>query len=76
MILFGGFNEGPLDKVYHFKLTQGSVEGEIEESKTARLAEKDFFVVNGILIKYQGEQNGHRREVIVTGHNHVHAFDL
>lgn len=75
IVLYGGFNDGALDKVHFFKIQQTSAEGEIVTSQTSKLADKDFFVSHGMMIKFQGEQNQFKKEFIVTGHNHVHAFD-
>jgi hypothetical protein len=73
-VLFGGFNDGALDRVWTFKVTPGQAEGEITAS-SVKLADKDFFATNGIILKYQGEHNEGRREFIVTGHNFIHGFD-
>ncbi len=76
ILLFGGFNDGSLDKVLSFKIASAATaEGEIQTLHNTKLGEKDFFVVNGINIKFSGEQNQGRREVIVTGHNFIHSFD-
>jgi N-acetylneuraminic acid mutarotase len=57
IILLGGFNDGALDKVLNFKVYPGQAEGEIQVSQSSKLAEKDFFVVNGVTIKFSGDQN-------------------
>ena len=75
ILIFGGFNEGSLDKVMTFKILTGQAEGDIQVSHTTKLAEKDFFVVNGINVKFTGDQNQYRKEIICTGHNFIHAFD-
>jgi hypothetical protein len=47
IIIFGGLNEGPNDRILNFKIHHGSAEGEIFTS-TQKLPERDFFVTNGV----------------------------
>lgn len=77
IMLFGGFNEGPLDRVLYYK-TSGTAhdEGRIETTNNVRLEQKDFFVVNGISIRVPEAVSGGKNQVIVSGHNSVHCFDM
>lgn len=82
IVLYGGFNDGPLNKTYFFKVNKQDAEGEIKthsESQAADfkapLAEKDFFVVHGIQIRTGEHQNEGKDETLIIGHNHIHAFN-
>ena len=71
-MIFGGFHDGSLDKVQYFRVIPGGQgEGEITQSTTTKLGERDFFVTNGICLKVT-----EKMELLVTGHNHIHAFDI
>jgi len=65
IMIFGGFNEKPLDSVYRYRgLNDGVAHGEVSlvESK---LGAADFFTLNGISIKIPVECNAGKREVMV-----------
>lgn len=77
VLIFGGFNDGPLDRVFNYRVKGGiNDEGEISVSNSSKLAQKDFFVINGITIRVPSDLSNGRKEIIVSGHNHIHCLDL
>jgi hypothetical protein len=77
IMLFGGFSDGPVDRVLYYKPTEGQTdEGTITTTSNVRLAVKDFFVVSGITIKVPEALSEGRRQVIIAGHNGQHCYDM
>jgi hypothetical protein len=69
IILFGGFNDGPLDTVYHYKNTDPKQEGEFLNANTPdKLDCADFFINNGQYLevpkKYVENQSHNERVTI------------
>lgn len=71
IMLFGGFHEGPLDKVYIFK----STESEFEEAEP--LPKPDFFIMNGQFIEIPPmlSHSGNPSRLVI-GHSSAHVLDM
>jgi len=67
--LFGGFDDGALDRVLYYKTNPE--DGSFREGQ--KLKTRDFFVVNGMYIK---APNADGKQLIFAGHNSIHHYDM
>jgi hypothetical protein len=72
ILLYGGFKDGPVDSTWIYRTDSGA-EGSFIQPSEYKLAEKDFFVVNGVQMNVP---NSNSQKVIFSGHSHLHCLNM
>ena len=75
ILLFGGFSDAPIQKVWTYTHESSNAEGEF--NKAADLQKEDFFVQNGVYIDLPLDKcENNEQERVIVGNHHMHLLNL